>query len=213
MNISLIYFNFPFWRAEVSRISLYLANIHFKDKRITSEEFQRVKENGFLDDGTIIPFHQLPCLKIDNMTIAQTGAISRFCGKLSNLYPKDDDLLAAQIDQFIDLLTDITTIISLTQIDKRDAAFLNNINRKLHILDKSIDDKQDYIVKGYFSIADIAIWSFMCWLTGGNIASVPKDIAKNYTNIIKLCRKIDKKDIIQEWVNKTFPKEYNRNFY
>ena len=53
----------------------------------------------------------------------------------------------------------------------------------------------------------------MCWLTGGNIASVPKDIAKNYTNIIKLCRKIDKKDIIQEWVNKTFPKEYNRNFY
>ena len=147
------------------------------------------------------------------MTIAQTGAISRFCGKLSNLYPKDDDLLAAQIDQFIDLLTDITTIISLTQIDKRDATFLNNINRKLHILDKSIDDKQDYIVKGYFSIADIAIWSIMCWLTGGNIASIPKDIAKNYTNIIKLCRKIDKKDIIQEWVNKTFPKEYNRNFY
>ncbi len=213
MNISLIYFNFPFWRAEVSRISLYIANIDFRDKRITSEEFQRVKENGFLDDGTIIPFHQLPCLKIDNMTIAQTGAISRFCGKLSNLYPKDDDLLAAQIDQFIDLLTDITTIISSTQINKRDATFLNNINRKLHILDKSIDDKQDYIAKEYFSIADIAIWSFMCWLTGGNIASVPKDIAKNYTNIIKLCRKIDKKDIIQEWVNKTFPKEYTRNFY
>ena len=213
MKISLIYFNFPFWRAEVSRISLYFANIEFKDKRITSEEFQRVKENGFLDDGTIIPFHQLPCLKIDDMIIAQTGAISRFCGKLSNLYPKNDDLLAAQIDQFIDLLTDITSIISSTQLDKRDATFLNNINRKLFILNKSIDDKHDYIVKEYFSIADIAIWSFMCWLTGGNIASVPKDIAKNYTSIIKLCRKIDKKDIIQEWVNKTFPKEYTRNFY
>ena len=155
MKISLIYFNFPFWRAEVSRISLYFANIEFKDKRITSEEFQRVKENGFLDDGTIIPFHQLPCLKIDDMTIAQTGAISRFCGKLSNLYPKNDDLLAAQIDQFIDLLTDITSIISSTQLDKRDATFLNNINRKLFILNKSIDDKHDYIVKEYFSIADI----------------------------------------------------------
>ena len=110
MNITLIYFDFPFWRAEVSRISLFLSNTEFEDKRITSEEFQRVKENGVLDDGTLIPFHQLPCLKVNDTTIAQTGAISRFCGKLSNLYPKNDDLRAAQIDQFIDILTDITTL-------------------------------------------------------------------------------------------------------
>jgi len=82
MNISLIYLNFPFWRAETSRIALFFGNISFEDKRITSEEFQRVKENGILDDGTVIPFHQLPCLKVDNLSIAQTAAISRFCGKL-----------------------------------------------------------------------------------------------------------------------------------
>ena len=213
MNISLIYFNFPFWRAEVARISLFSNNIKFEDKRITSEEFQRVKEEGVLDDGTVIPFHQLPCLKVNDMSIAQTGAISRFCGKLSNLYPKNDDLLAAQIDQFIDILTDITTLISFTQVENRDADFLNSINRKLSILNKSMDEKNDYIVKDYFSVADIAIWSFMCWLTGGNIESVPQDIGKNYTNIISLCRKIDKKDIIQKWVNKTFPNDYSRNFY
>ena len=213
MNISLIYLNFPFWRAEISRISLFLSNIEFEDKRITSEEFQRVKENGVLDDGTVIPFHQLPCLKVNDITIAQTGAISRYCGKLSNLYPKNDDLLAAQIDQFIDILTDITTLISSTQVDNRDANFLNSINRKLSILNKSINKKNDYIIKNYFSIADIAVWSFMCWLTGGNIESVPKDIAKNYDNILRLCRKIDMKDIIQNWVNKTFPKKYSRNFY
>ncbi len=213
MNITLFYFDFPFWRAEVSRISLFLSNTEFEDKRITSEEFQRVKENGILDNGTVIPFHQLPCLKVDDITIAQTGAISRFCGKLSNLYPKKDDLLAAQIDQFIDILTDITTLISSTQVENRDAEFLKSINRKLSILNKSINQKNDYIVNDYFSIADIAIWSFMCWLTGGNIASVPKDIAKNYDNILRICRKIDKKDIIQKWVNKTFPNQYIRNFY
>lgn len=213
MNITLIYFNFPFWRAEVSRISLFLSNIEFEDKRITSEEFQRAKENGVLDDGTLIPFHQLPCLKVNNITIAQTGAISRFCGKLSNLYPKDDDLLAAQIDQFIDILTDITTLISSTQVENRDKYFLKSINRKLSILNKAINKNNNFIVKDYFSIADIAIWSFMCWLTGGNIASVPKDIAKNYNNILRLCRKIDNKDIVQKWVNKTFPKKYSRNFY
>ena len=53
----------------------------------------------------------------------------------------------------------------------------------------------------------------MCWLTGGNIASVPKDIAKNYDYILRPCRKIDNRDIIQKWVNKTFPKKYSRNFY
>ena len=91
MNISLIYFNFPFWRAEIARISLFSGNIKFEDKRITREAFKRVKEEGVLDDGTVIPFHQLPCLKVNNISIAQTGAISRFCGKLSNLYPKNDD--------------------------------------------------------------------------------------------------------------------------
>ena len=53
MNITLIYFNFPFWRAEISRIALFLSSTEFEDKRITSEEFQRVKENGVLDDGTV----------------------------------------------------------------------------------------------------------------------------------------------------------------
>ena len=213
MKITLIYFNFPFWRAEISRISLYSCNIDFYDKRITSKEFQSVKEKGTLHDGTIIPFHQLPCLKVDNITIAQTGAISRFCGKLANLYPKENNIVAAKIDQFIDILTDITTIITSTEVEHRDATFLNKVHRKLFILNKSIDEKHDYIVNNYFSIADIAIWSFVCWLTGGNIASVPKDIAKNYTNIINICRKVDNRDIVKNWVNKTFPKKYIRNFY
>ena len=213
MKITLIYFNFPFWRAEISRISLYSCNIDFYDKRITSKEFHSVKEKGTLHDGTIIPFHQLPCLKVDNITIAQTGAISRFCGKLANLYPKENNLIAAKIDQFIDILTDITTIITSTEVERRDATFLDEVHRKLFILNKSIDEKNDCIVNNYFSIADIAIWSFVCWLTGGNIASVPKDIAKNYTNIINICRMVDNRDIVKNWVNKTFPKKYIRNFY
>ena len=105
--------------------------------------------------------------------------------KLANLYPKENNIVAAKIDQFIDILTDITTIITSTEVERRDATFLDEVKRKLFILNKSIDEKHDYIVNNYFSIADIAIWSFVCWLTGGNIAAVPKDIAKNYTNMIE----------------------------
>ena len=38
----------------------------------------------------VVPFHQLPVLEINGKIVGQTGAIARFCGKLSNLYPKDD---------------------------------------------------------------------------------------------------------------------------
>ena len=65
MNLSLIYFNFPFWRAEVSRIALHIGNIEFNDLRISRDEFIRVKASGKLDNGIIIPFHQLPCLIIE----------------------------------------------------------------------------------------------------------------------------------------------------
>ena len=84
MDITLIYFDFPFWRAEVSRIALFMGGIEFNDRRIDSEEFQRVKSNGCLDDGTLIPFGQLPVLVVNGVSVAQTGGIARFCGKLAD---------------------------------------------------------------------------------------------------------------------------------
>jgi hypothetical protein len=95
MKLSFIYFNFPFWRSEISKIALYLGNIDFENRIVSQEEFQRVKKRGQLDDGTIIPFHQLPCLLVDGEPIAQTGGIARFCGKLSGIYPKNDNVLAS----------------------------------------------------------------------------------------------------------------------
>ena len=44
MNIKLVYFNFPFWRAEVARISLFVGDVLFEDTRITGDEFSLIKE-------------------------------------------------------------------------------------------------------------------------------------------------------------------------
>ena len=38
----------------------------------------------------------------------------RYCGKLSGLYPKDDDWAAAKIDEIIDTATDITNALGKT---------------------------------------------------------------------------------------------------
>ena len=155
----------PFWRAEVGRISLFIGDVEFEDVRIDREEFLRAKESGKLDDGTVMPFHQMPVLVVGGSSIAQTGGIARFCGKLSGLYPTDDHLKAAQIDQFIDFATDLNTMVSSTNQTKDEkqklAARLELANgplkRKLGMLEHSIPDGSDWIVPPSLSIADIAI--------------------------------------------------------
>ena len=71
MEIKLIYFDMPFWRAEVARLPLFLSNIEFEDFRITSDDNRYLKEHGKLKDKTIIPFRQLPVLVVNGQSIAQ----------------------------------------------------------------------------------------------------------------------------------------------
>ena len=191
MNLSLIYFDFPFWRAEVSRIVLNIGKIKFNDIRVGREEFMRARSSGKLDNGTIIPFNQLPCLKVNDETIAQTAGIARFCGKLSGLYPKDNDITAAKIDQFLDLITDITVLIFNAgrdlepdqKIIKRKEFFETEFIRKFEMLEKNIPENSDLIITHYFSIADIALWSFVEWTTSGAVDGFPRDFLKNYPKI------------------------------
>ena len=112
MDLKIIYVNTPFWRAEVSRISLFYGSIDYEDIRISREDFLSAKMNGFTKSGHYLPMRQIPVLIINNYSLSQTGAMSRYCGKLSGLYPKNDELLAAKIDQIIDICTDINNLIN-----------------------------------------------------------------------------------------------------
>lgn len=214
MNLSLIYFDFPFWRAEVSRIALHIGNIEFNDLRISRDEFVRIKASGKLDNGIIIPFHQLPCLIIEGEALAQTAGIARYCGKLSDLYPQKNDVLALKIDQFLDLITDITVLIFNVGRDeepeikkvKRKEFFKNEFTRKFTMLEKNISENSTYIIKNNFNIADIALWSFVNWLTSGDIDGFPKDFLKNFPKIEKVFLEINTMHEIQNWVKKTYPK-------
>ena len=210
MKISLIYFDFPFWRAEIARLSLFLGNIEFEDVRITRDEFQRVKSDGQLDNGIKIPFNQLPCLVVDEVSIAQTGGIARFCGKLANLYPQNNNLEAAKIDQFIDMATDLTVLVASTKVEDRNNLVIGELSRKLSILNKSIELSNNYLVNNNISIADIAIWRLMGWLTSGSLDGIPLDLLKEHENISKICLLVDKHPKVNEWIKKTYPRNYVR---
>jgi len=118
MEITLYYFKIPFWRAEVTRLALFIGGIPFNDYRVEGKEIDNLKATGLLPNKQIAPFKQLPVLDVDGKIIAQTGAIARFCGKLSGLYPKNNDFEAAQIDQIIDTAQDINYLVTLSGRDK-----------------------------------------------------------------------------------------------
>ena len=208
MNISIIYFNFPFWRAEVSRIALNIGKIKYDDIRVDRDEFIRVRSSGKLDNGTIIPFHQLPCLIVDNESIGQTAGIARYCGKLSGLYPSDDNLLAVKIDQYIDLMTDITVLTFNAgrdlepeeKIIKRKEFFDQEFTRKFKMLEKNISNNGKTIIANNFNISDIALWSFVNWITSGSIDGFPNNILNDYPKIGKVFKYVKALPEIKNWV-------------
>ena len=221
MKLQFIYVDTPFWRAEVSRIALFMGDVKFDDVRIKREDFFKAKESGELDDGTVLPFHQIPCLIVDGISIAQTGAIARFCGKLGGLYPTDDHVKAARIDQFIDFATDLNILVSNTNIEKdenkkfkaREDLAKGPLRRKLGMLERCMSEDSNWIVPSDLSIADIAIWRVLGWLTSGIVDGLPTNILADFPRTKQLCLAVDKHPKIQEWISLTYPTNYARGNY
>ena len=221
MKIQIIYLDNPFWRVELARIPLFIGSIAFDDKRIAIDEFRTAKETGFLKDGTRLPFHQIPCLVVDGVSIAQTGAIGRFCGKLAGLYPKEDRISAALIDQFIDFVSDLTNLVYIPsnspltegeKIEARKKLADGELKRKLDMLEDNISESQTWTVGKDMTIADIAIWRGIGWLASDLVAGIPQPYFVKYPKITKIFKNVDNHPKISEWVRKTYPLNYNRGY-
>lgn len=216
MKLKIYYSHTPFWRAEVLRVSLFIGNIPFEDIRISKEEFIEVILTGKLRKKIEIPFHQLPVLEINGKIIGQTGGIARYCGKLSNLYPKDD-LLAAKVDQIIDTASDITNLVSPSLKEKdgiKKKEMRERLTNKLlprwfnyleKLLQKEVNSK--WFVNNQISIADIAIWRLLGWLKSGMLDGIPKKICENYPKLNNIYTEVHKHPKVQEWMFKTYGKE------
>ena len=211
MELKIIYFNFPFWRAEVARIPLYISNTKFEDKRITSEEFSYIKENGKMTDGTIIPFSQLPVLVIDGQSIAQTGAMARICGKISGFYP-DSLVEAGKVDQIIDTATDINMLMrpSMREQDPdkkklmRQELSKNDLPKYFGYLENLLQDENIWFAENRMTIADIAIWRLMGWLKSGVIDDIPQDITDDFNKLNRVYNEVNNNTDIKRWVSETY---------
>ena len=216
MKITLYYFKIPFWRAEVTRLSLYIGNIPFEDYRIEGDDYDKFKKTGELPNKKIAPFKQLPVLDVDGKIFAQTGAIARFCGKLSGLYPKNDDYNAALIDQIIEGAQDINYLVTLSGRDKdterkntaRNILATRHLPKWLQFLENLLkqNTKSIYFVDNDLTIADLAIWRLLGWLKSGMLDGVPTNILDEYDHLNKLRQEIYKNPKVIKWMDEVYGK-------
>ena len=212
--IKIYYSHLPFWRAEVLRVSLFIKDIPFEDVRVSREEFIHMIKTGFLPNGKRSPFHQLPVIEVDGEIIGQTGAIARYCGKVSNLYA-DDKLKAAKIDQIIDAATDITNVVSPTIREKDEVKKIEDrkilVNKLLprwfrYLENLLLEDDSIWFVEK-MTIADIAMWRLLGWLTSGIIDGIPTSIIDDFPKLKNIHHQVHTHPKVQEWMLKTYGKE------
>ena len=219
MKLILYYFSIPFWRAEVTRLCLYMNDIEFVDHRISDTERDQFKKNGQLPNGMIAPFRQLPVLEVDGKIVAQTGAIARFCGKLSGKYPSDNDFDAARVDQIIEAAQDINYIVSISGREKnlekkflaRERLTKVHLPKRFQFLENLLieNNESDWFVGNSMTIADLSIWGLLGWLTSGLLDGVPTSVLDPYKNLIELKNNISQHPKIKEWMLFKYGKKSN----
>ena len=159
----------------------------------------------------------MPVLDVDGKIIAQTGAIARFCGKLSGLYPKDNDFKAAQIDQIIEAAQDINYLVTLSGRDKekerlalaRKIIATKHLPKWFQFLENLLKKNNEsyFFVGNKISIADLAIWRLLGWLSSGLLDGVPTNILEPYKKLNKLREEVYKHPKVNEWMLKTYGKK------
>ena len=186
-NIKLIYFNFPFWRVDICRLTLEIANIKYKNVVVSKKYFLKNKTREF-------PFGQLPILIVNNTKIAQTSAMIRYCGKLADLYP-NDPMESALVDQVIDFANDLTYLISFSireknRIKKRTKRKkLNDIilPEWISYLERFfiINNINNFFVTEKFSVSDLIVWRILLWLTSGKLENIDLKLKERFPKLDK----------------------------
>ena len=145
-------------------------------------------------------------------SIAQTGAIARFCGKLSGLYPSKDEFAAAKVDEVIDLATDITNQMR-PALKEKDPKLRLEMRRELSktilplwlgFLEKLLQDNGDtgFFVGHSISVADLAVWRLCAWISGEIIDGLPVNLLDGFPLLSVHQSQISNLPKVVEWIKK-----------
>jgi hypothetical protein len=104
-KLKLTYFDFHGGRGEPARLAFHIGGIAFEDNRFAGSAFAEVRKS--------LPLKQVPVLEVDGVVVTQSDAITRYAGKLANLYPTDT-FQALLCDEVLDAVEDVNVKLGTT---------------------------------------------------------------------------------------------------
>ena len=191
--IKLIYFEFNFWRVDISKLSLSYSRIPYKLEKISRNEFIKKKKAG------VFPFGQLPVMIVDNKMYGQTIAIAKFCASKAGLYSKNEKECLV-IDQVLNWANDINIRIARSIREKnknkkeklRKDFIKNDLMVWFEFLEKLFlrySNNEKYFIDK-FSLADITAWRVIHWFISGKLELIDPDFIKPFEYLQKFYKGI-----------------------
>lgn len=178
-KLKLTYFDFDGGRGEAVRLALAISNVPFEDERVTQEGWKSIKSQQ--------PFGALPVLTVDGKQLAQSGAIMRYVGKLTDLYPSDP-WQAAVCDQVIETVEEVSvhigSTIPLSENEKkirREALVADALPNLLGGLEKILKSNgNEFFVNGRLTVADMRVADLTHWFKSGMLDYIPLDLVDRF---------------------------------
>jgi len=176
-QLKITYFDIDGGRAEPARLALRIGGMAFEDHRFAFSEFAEVRKTT--------PLNQVPTLQVNEVRVTQSGAITRYVGKLSGLYP-EDAFQALLCDEIMDGVEDASiklgTTFGLTGDDLRNARtdLVNGTFPKyLRWLQNQLESHGgEYFAASRLTIADLKVFVFIRGLNSGHLDHVPTNLVE-----------------------------------
>jgi glutathione S-transferase len=175
----LTYFDFHGGRGEPARMALAMAGIAFEDDRVPVGGWEQRKPDT--------PFGALPVLEIDGQTLAQSNAINRYVGQLTNLYPSDP-WQAALCDEAMEATEDVIVQIVPTMFmpeeekkRQREVLATGPIPFYLARLQERLEAHGGrYFADDRLTMADLKVLMLMRQLKSGILDHIPTDLPDRF---------------------------------
>ena len=177
--LKLTYFDFHGGRGEPARLALSIGGISFEDDRVPFSEWERRKPDT--------PFGALPTLERDGQILAQSNAINRYVGKLTDLYPSDP-WQAALCDETMEAVEDISSMIVATLFlpeEEKKAQRKTLVEGPLPFyltrLQRRLEERGgQYFAADRLSVADLKVFVWIRHLKLGALDHVPTDLVDRF---------------------------------
>ena len=176
-SYKLTYFDIDGGRGEPIRIAFHAAGIDFDDNRISFPEFSEMRQGA--------RFSAVPVLEINGAAVTQSNAISRYVGKMADLYPADD-LQGLYCDEVLGALEDLSHRIVRTfglEGEELRVAREKLADGWLPVYLRGLDELLtrgggQYFADNRLTVADLKAFVQTRWLTSGNLDHIPTDLVQ-----------------------------------